>query len=335
MDVNKIISKFRTLDRPESNAEAMPVLSIDGMLHKLNLSPDGFPRFLVATSPDSMGVNIVREVLSVEYNTPCTVCGEGGVKEEAIFTMITLRSPEHSLQDYFIEIVLMLLEKFPPIPTCHDLAVGMENLISIFSALTMPPRKKIQGLWAELLVIEQSAYPMALINAWHVDPSAKYDFTLGRDKIEVKSTSSEKRLHHFSYEQLNPSPHSRLLVASTIVRESGDGENGYSVYDLYEKICSKLFVAEYRIKLYKVIAETVGQDVVKLKNLHYDYVQAVDSLRFYDANKIPHISKEGVPHHVSEVKFASDLSDIDDIRIQEPKYDISSSPLFKSLFNEY
>ena len=82
-------------------------------------------------------------------------------------------------------------------------------------------------------------------------------------------------------------------------------------------------------------AETVGQDVVKLKNLHYDYVQAVDSLRFYDANKIPHISKEGVPHHVSEVKFASDLSDIDDIRIQEPKYDISSSPLFKSLFNEY
>ena len=138
MDVNKIISKFRTLDRPESNAEAMPVLSIDGMLHKLNLSPDGFPRFFVATSPDSMGVNIVREVLSVEYNTPCTVCGEGGVKEEAIFTMITLRSPEHSLQDYFIEIVLMLLEKFPPIPTCHDLAVGMENLISIFSALTMP-----------------------------------------------------------------------------------------------------------------------------------------------------------------------------------------------------
>lgn len=107
MDVNKIISKFRTLERPESNAEAMPVLSIDGMLHKLNLSPDGFPRFFVATSPDSMGVNIVREVLSVEYNTPCTVCGEGGVKEEAIFTMITLRSPEHSLQDYFIEIVFL------------------------------------------------------------------------------------------------------------------------------------------------------------------------------------------------------------------------------------
>lgn len=333
MDVNKIISKFRTLERPESNAEAMPVLPIDGMQHKLNLSPDGFPRFFISTSPESIGVNIVREILSVEYNTLCTVTGEGGIKEEAIYTMITLRSSEHSLQDYFIEIVLMLLEKLPATPTCHDLAIGMENLISIFSALALPPRKKNQGLWAELLVIEQSAFPITLINAWHVDPNAKYDFTLGRDKIEVKSTSGEKRQHHFSYEQLNPSLHSRLLVASTIVRESGDGENGYSVYDLYEKICSKLFVAEYRVKLYKVIAETVGQDVVKLKKIHYDYVQAVDSLRFYDANKIPHISEEGVPHYVSDVKFISDLSDIDDIRMQEPKYDISG-PLFKSLFKD-
>lgn len=335
MDVKKIIAQFRSMTRPESSDVAVPVLALEGMMHKFNLSPDGFPRFFVATSQDSFAPNIELELLTVEYNTPCTIFDETGKKYECVYTIVTLRSPEHSLQDYFLEIMLMLLEKFPQNPNCHDLSVGVENLISIFSALRNPPRKQIQGLWAELLVIEQSAYPMTMVNAWHADPSAKYDFTLGRDKIEVKSTSGEKRQHSFSYDQLNPSAHSRLLIASTIVRESGKDKDGLSVYDLYQKISKRLIVADYRLKLYKVIAETVGQDIDKLKGLCYDYVQAVDSLKFYDAQKVPHVMKEGIQQYVSKVKFDSDLTDVDDIQMQEPKFDISSSPLFKGLLNNY
>ena len=67
---------------------------------------------------------------------------------------------------------------------------------------------------------------MYAIRSYYDSPAAKYDFTLGRDKIEVKSTSSEERIHHFSLDQLNPSPNSRLLIASVIVRESGQGNGG-------------------------------------------------------------------------------------------------------------
>lgn len=333
MDIKDIIKQFRNIERPSSNDDVLPVVSIGGMLHKLSVSPEGFPRFFVATSTTfSPSQNIIRELLSVEYNLECTISKDDGAKEDNIFTVITLRTPEHALQDYFIEIVVMMLEKFQKEPTCHEVAVEVENLISIFSALNNPPRKKIQGLWTELLVIDQASFPNTLITAWHNDPTAKYDFTLGRDKIEVKSTASEKRVHHFSYDQLNPSVHSQLLIASAIVRESGENENGLSIYDLYEKIYKRLHVTDYRLKLYKVIAETVGSDVVKLKEVHFDYIQAVDSLKFYDARKVPHINEEGIPAHVSEVKFASDLSDVEDVLSGDSDFDYSKSPLYKSLF---
>lgn len=335
MDTKNIIKRFRELQRPERNATVLPVIELGDMSHKLSISPEGFPRFFVATNTaSSPAQNIIREILSVEYDMSCTISKDDGMAVEDIFTIITLRSPEHALQDYFIEIMLMMLTKFAQEPTCHELAVEVENLISIFSALNNPPRKKVQGLWAELLVIDQSVFPNTLINAWHADPSAKYDFTLGKDKIEVKSTSSEQRVHHFSYDQLNPSTHSRLLVASTIVRESGKDENGLSVYDLYQKINKRLNVTTYQLKLYKVIAETIGSDIVKLKDIHYDYIQAVDTLKFFDARKVPHISEDGIPQHVSDVKFASDLSDIDDVLSEDSDFEISKGPLYKSLFNK-
>lgn len=130
-----------------------------------------------------------------------------------------------------------------------------------------PPKKKIQGLWAELLVIEQSTQPETLINAWHSSPSAKYDFTLGRDKIEVKSTSSEERIHKFSFDQLHPSANSRLLIASTIVRESGPAADGLSVKDLYDRIRQRVTAIDSQLRMYTIIAETIGSDLPKLENV--------------------------------------------------------------------
>lgn len=103
------------------------------------------------------------------------------------YAIITLRSVEWALQSSFIDIVVLMLQKLQPVPSRKTLSVEVEKLITIFSALVNPPVKKIQGLWGELLVIEQSDYPEILINAWHSSPTAKYDFTMGRDKIEVKA----------------------------------------------------------------------------------------------------------------------------------------------------
>ncbi len=331
-EFKKIFNQFKGLNYGGSEQDRFMVIPIDGLSHRLGRSIEGYPKFFVHTDSSTTIVrNLIREILSVEYDVPCELIDNNGSKQKDNYSIITLRTQEAALKAYFIEIFSMMLKKMPNKPSKRELSIEVENLITIFSALSKPPKKKIQGLWAELLVIEQSSHPEILINSWHSSPTDKYDFTMGRDKIEVKSTSSENRIHTFSLDQLNPSSNSNLLIASTIVRESAHSADGLSVKGLYDKICKKVATIDSRLRLYTVIAETIGTDLVKLDSVHFDYTSAVDYLSYYDATDVPHIDKATVPELVTEVKFSSNLSRLTDIRHLETYRDYSNSPLFKNL----
>lgn len=331
-EISNIFSQFNDIKNSNVQQDRFTVVAISGMPHRLGRSQEGYPKFFVHTNSSPSTVqNVIREILSVEYNVPCELVDNNGNRQKDNYSIITLRTQEKALQAYFIEIFTMLLNKMPQTPSRRELSIEVENLITIFSALSNPPKKKIQGLWSELLVIEQSSHPETLINAWHSSPTAKYDFTMGRDKIEVKSTSSEERIHKFSLNQLNPSPNSRLIIASTIVRESAEAEDGLSVKGLYNKICERVTAINSRLRLYTVIAETIGTDLAKLESVYFDYTSAVDYLGYYDSTEVPHIDKVNVPEFVTDVKFASNLSHLTDVRRPESHFEYSGSPLFKSL----
>lgn len=333
MEDNPIYRQFKSLAKGTTDKEAFDVIALPDMPHKLGVSSEGFPKFFVSTNNSvSAAQNIIREMLSVEYDLPCSIIENGEVMQNNNFSIITLRTLEAALQAYFIDIFTMMLQKIPREPSKRELSVEVENLITIFSALSKPPRQQVQGLWAELLVIEKSLHPEILINAWHNSPTAKYDFTMGRDKIEVKSTAAEERIHHFSLDQLNPSPNSRLLIASVIVRESGQGSGGLSVRNLYDRICARVSAVNSRLQLYSVMAETIGNNLTKIDNTFFDYVEASDTLAFFNAADVPHIDKDTVPQFVSEVKFNSNLSHLISIQENEAAFERSNSPLYKSLF---
>lgn len=330
METRTIFNQFKELNR--SDESRVNVIDIPSLPHKLGMNSEGFPVFFIVTNTTPFNAqNIEREMLSVQYDMPCTLISDDDEQNNA-YSIITLRASEVSLQSYFIEIFLMMLGKIPAIPSKRELAIEVENLISIFSALSKPPRKKVQGLWAELLVIERSLHPETLISAWHSQANAKYDFTMGRDKIEVKSTSGEERIHHFSLDQLNPSPNSRLLIASVIVRESAQGSGGMSIRDIYNKICTKVSANNARLKLYSIMAECIGSDLTKIDSIFFDYVEASDTLAFFDANQVPHVEKNSIQPFVSDVSFSSNLTHLIDISNPQSIFDRSNSPLFKSLF---
>ena len=60
--------------------------------------------------------------------------------------------------------------------------------------------------------------------SWHTSPNDKFDFNDGKDKIEVKSTKTVRRVHKFSLEQLHPNINSNLIIASVFVIETGHGK---------------------------------------------------------------------------------------------------------------
>ncbi len=307
------------------------VISIPDMLHKLSCSEEGYPKFFVETSGNSTLMhNLNAELLSVEYDMPCNLIEGNQVVDNIRYTIITLQSSEETLQKMFLDVFLMMLRSLPLKPSNPLIASKIENLLSIFAKLRKKPIHKLQGLWAELLVIEQSKEPVTVARAWHSLPESKYDFTMGRDKIEVKSTMNEQRIHRFSNAQLNPLGDSRLLVASVIVRESAKDQNGLSVFDLYDSIAKKITSDSVRMHVYEVIADTLGNEYNNGRKKYFDYSEACDSLAFYEHPDIPKIDPDAIPELVTEVKFSSNLSHLSDVR--EKGYDRGDSNLFNALY---
>ena len=318
-------------DFPETTTEnRYHVISLPDLLHKLGASEDGYPKFFVMTSDNNLMQNLNAEVLSVEYNVLCNIIEGDEILDNQHFTIITLRSENEQLQKMFVDVFLMMLESLPQRPSNIEIASKIENLLSIFAKMKRHPVHKLQGLWAELLLIERSINPEIVARAWHSMPNSKYDFNMGGDKIEVKSTQSENRLHHFSLDQLNPSPNSRLLVCSVIVRESAQGEHGLSVFDLYNRIIQRINDSEVRMHLSEIITDTLGSDFYTAQKKFFDYVEASDRIALFNYIDIPKIQKELITEHVSEVRFSSDLTHLKDVR--EIGFDKGDSELYNSIF---
>lgn len=276
--------------------------------YKIGISEDGYPIFFVPSTSTTFSVDINMEMITVLFGRVCkihdTSCYEG------IYTIITLKTGDIDIQKYFVDIVCIILKQLPATYSDTTLSHEIQKLVNLFSQLSHPPRKTIQGLWAELLLIEQSSDPEYLIKSWHVDLHDKYDFNDGKDKLEVKSTLCPQKIHSFSIEQLNPNNNSHLIIASINTSFVGQGVN---VFELRDRICSKIQDLKTQYHLNEVILKTVGNDISRISEMYLDYQMAVDSIAYYDARDIPCICMEDVPIGVSNVHFDSDLSGISSI----------------------
>lgn len=82
----------------------------------------------------------------------------------------------------------------------------------------------------------------------------------------------------------------------------------------------------------KVIAETIGTDMHRLNEVFFDYIEACDTLKFYDSSEVPGVDKSGVHPSVTGVGFNSNLSGAIDIKTPESTFQRGVSPLYKSLY---
>lgn len=307
MPEDEICRLFKNL-KPEAG-KSYDVGNLPGTEHKLGKSVEGYPMFFLLTNAGGVQCpNTNLEILTVDYNLYCSFEDENSRETHCNYTVLTLRSCDEILQENFIAITMLVIKRLPAVPSRHEIAKEVENLKYIFSAAKQAPKKMTQGLWAELLVIACSGEPEKMIEAWHSQPAAKFDFAMGRFKLEVKSTGGDTRVHHFSLDQLCPSAHSAVFVASAVVRECARGNGGMSVDDLRGLISERLASTDADLRLRTIIAETLGERYEQARKMTFDYVGACDSLRFYDAADIPRINKENVPAGVTNVGFSSDLT---------------------------
>jgi hypothetical protein len=281
--------------------------------HKIGISKFEQPMFFIkcADSGNVKSIDSNLEFISVLYNRKCLLKNNKSKIKEDIYTIILLKTDSVELQEYFVEIVYLIIKKISDKPLLKDLKIEMETLVNLFSKFSNPPVKTIQGLWAELLVIEQSNNPDYMIRAWHSSNSDKFDFNDGTDKLEIKSTSKSRRIHNFSIEQLNPNKNSSLIICSVFVVETGMGKNIFGLIELIEK---RVKDKNLSFRINEIIAQTLGKDFEKSFEVFYDYQLAIDSIKYYYSEIVPTINSNSIPTQLTNVRFDCDLTDIVDLR---------------------
>jgi len=320
----KVFLEIQKRDNPVQDyisVESIPFSSD----HKIGISSDGYPLFFVKCNNESKSIDINLELISVLFSQECNI-RENENDSIEVFTIVILKTFNIDLQQYFTDVFSIILQQLEKIPSEKDLYREIGKVIDLFSSINKPPLKSIQGLWAELLVIEKAVNPEYLITAWHISPLDKFDFNDGKDKLEVKSTTKSKRIHSFSIEQLNNNPGSALLIASAFVIETGSGK---SILNLRDIIVSKISNIKVQLRLNEIIYKTMGNDHEKLGDIFFDYQQASDSLSFYEVKDIPSIHIGAIPAQISNVTFNCDLTNVPDVL--EKMYNLKDSLLFESL----
>ena len=292
---------------------------------KIGVNYVGFPVLLVSSKFDQTHLsqkNIKLKYIELTHNLECKI-SEKGISKIDNYAVIVFKSDEKILQNYFFGIAHSLLNSLSKRPTQKEVSETFKNFIEIFRSLTETPTKTIQGLWAEIILIEQSKNPETLINYWHNLPEEKFDFNADSEKIEVKSSSNLERVHIFTAEQLNPTNNSQVIIASIFTKQVS---NGINVLELLEKIENRITESELKEKIYRIVSKTLGNTFEQTTKIKYDYDLAKNSLCFYRHQDISKVERINIPERVSEVKFKSDLTNIKPIDITKMK---TGGKLFK------
>lgn len=294
--------------------------------HKLGKDEGGCPCLLVATGPvaKQARVPLVLENLAVLFDLRCQVSSPNAPTKSGTFTVLKCVAADLMVRRYFLSLLKLIAAAIGRGGDRSKVARVIENLVELFRSLSSTPKKDIQGLWGEMLLIDQAKDAVVLASAWRCQTGDCYDFNNGDERIEVKTTSTRFRQHRFSYEQLCPPGGTRLIVASIMVQRSGAG---LSVFDLLDAIHAKIKHPQLHLRMARQIHETLGKAWQSAKEVRFDHEAAVESLRYFDGAQIPRVPAP-LPDGVSQVSFVADLTHVEEL---SRKTVVSAGRLLRSL----
>jgi hypothetical protein len=325
-----LVELYDTLVIPEEGNErvfnAVPIPGYPNF--RIAIDIEGNPVLLLSVANRLRTISVKNfrlRYLQVLQNIECRI-SEDGKEDFQKFTVLTFISADRHLREYFLRVAESFVKSLKIKPTQEEVIETINKFVEVFRSLNDTPTNTIHGLWTELFLIESSKNPQILLNYWHDMPQEKFDFNSGAEKIEVKSSSSFERIHTFASEQLNPPTDTSVLIASIFVRQDSSGQ---SIQQLIESITRKIEnQVDLTDKLNTIVFQTLANSLEQSINIKFDYQIAKESLKFYRHQDIVKIEEIHIPNEVSEVRYKSDLSDVNPIKISEIGKD---GILFKSL----
>lgn len=304
---------FASLESPQVTGDEHVLVSaipIPGH-EQFRLAKDSSGCALILASIASGGTEtqapLLLEHLRVEPARPCRIRHPNGTVEADVFTVVMCSSHDPSLRSYFLLVAGLIVESNSGATSGAELPGKVLAFVELFRAMQQPARKSAQGLWAELALIMWSRKPVTMLRAWHAQPEERFDFSLGCDRVEVKSTVGPQRRHHFSQAQLDVPRGTNAVVASMFVERAGGGASSRALMDRIGR--SVLSEPDLLLRMEAVVAATLGNTLRTSINECFDLERASESLRYFDARVIPRVP---APIHpaLSELRFVVDLGGV-------------------------
>lgn len=264
----------------------------------------GNPLLLISTLPSRIPPAVILENLKVEHGIRCKITDPDGTLSEGTFSIIQCTSPQASLKSYFIRLMDSVIQLIASPARTEDISNAVDRLATLFLALRRTPSRPIQGLWAELFLIVTSKDPLTMLKAWHNEPTERFDFSCGLDRIEVKGSGNRTRSHHFTYHQAHPPKELSVFVASLYAEDCVGGTSLGDLWDRARYLAGSN--ANLRLKIDQICTEVLGSDWDRARDRSFDDDVAKDSLAFYDIRDIPKVPW-ALPDGVSDVRFVADL----------------------------
>ncbi len=306
IDLKKIYDKLPLPEKPSSNSfSAKAIKGFEN--HRIAKNFNDNPSLLIFISDINQDFFVANQNLfniKVAHNVKCEIETDKKVSQNN-FSVVSYIGQNDDVKDVFLKTCQVLIKSLGQSPSNKKIKQTVDKFIELFKAIKEPPKKSIQGIWSELFLIEQSNFPEKVILGWHSIPEEKFDFSFDNLRIEVKSSSTESRTHHFSSAQLNPINNLEIIIASILVDMN---VAGFSVIDLMNKIKGNLDdFPKQKEKLHLLVYSTLGTDIERVDEIKFNYELAKASLRLYKSEDIPKIESTNIPEEVSNVRFTSNL----------------------------
>ena len=283
---------------------------------------------LLVTTVDQAGRHpppIRLESLDAQFELRCQLRKDREPDREGTFTVIRCRSLDPETIHYFLSVCETVVRIVGDGPTQGAVASVVHRLAAIFQKIHKPPVRPVNGLFGELYLLWRSGNPVRALKAWRMDETARFDFTDGEIRLDVKATGGRVRVHMFSYEQCNPPPGTTAVAASLFVERAPGGMALRSLIDEIESIVAAH--SDLVLKLHEVVAATLGTGLTEALATTFDVKLADSSLRFFNLLDVPAI-RELLPEDVSDVHFRSDLSNLPTLSVQSL---VDQDPVFWDL----
>jgi hypothetical protein len=305
-----LVDKFNNINKPNSeNLKLFKVTPLtENSIHYLGKNSENHFAILFNTVKPA-GKSDGLKYIKLSHNEECLIQNQNDKEVNETFSVLKFTSNSDDLRVVFIKMLANIINDVPIKPSQKDISDITKVMFDVFVNMQKTSESELIGLWGELLVIDLAYDKTKIIKAWHEENTDNFDFHYANELLEIKTTTTNDRIHNFTFKQLNIK-HRDFYLASIRLQYS---RSGFSLEDLLEKILVNVSDLDLKKKLetnYYSITGNFIKDI--LDNYKFDYLFAKENIKFFNLDNIPRL-KETPMNGVENIKFTSDLNGVENL----------------------